>query len=388
MLKRKKIFILSLMVILMSSIILCAGHFLLNRTSPQAVSKITPTHTTDVSAKKMEKNEEQPVLYKHVSMEYKGNRQEINILEIDVSNPGVRVKPVLSYDNVFGFEKLSLMAERNDAFAAVNAGFFHAYGQPGGMVVIDGKLISNSTGEYPVLTIDQGKALLKRVNMKLYLQYGDNKITVNDVNVSSKRGKAILYTPFYGTTNRAESGNISVVIENNVVKRIEKRTKETDIPEQGMVLTWYPPYPYQPDHFPLKVGDVVKFGYDLGLSVDAQAYECGGWIVKNRKIVMGQWNPWVGVMTNQDPRTMVGIKNDGKVVFITVDGRQPGYSTGFTGREMGEFLLDYGIENAAMLDGGASTEMIVKSKMVNKPSFKGEERPLAGGFVIQYLPSR
>ena len=70
------------------------------------------------------------------------------------------------------------------------------------------------------------------------------------------------------------------------------------------------------------------------------------------------------------------------VILMTIDGRQPGYSIGMTGKELGNFILSYGINNAAMLDGGASTEMIVKGKIVNKPSGEGRERPVGGGIVL------
>jgi exopolysaccharide biosynthesis protein len=93
-------------------------------------------------------------------------------------------------------------------------------------------------------------------------------------------------------------------------------------------------------------------------------------------------------MTNHDPRTIVGIKNDGNVVFITIDGRQPGFSIGMTGKELGAFILSYGINNAAMLDGGASTEMIVQGKIVNRLSAGGQERPVGGGIVVQLTSNK
>jgi exopolysaccharide biosynthesis protein len=90
----------------------------------------------------------------------------------------------------------------------------------------------------------------------------------------------------------------------------------------------------------------------------------------------------VGVMTNRDPRTAVGIKEDGTVILFVVDGRQPGFSAGFTGKELAEYLIGCGVRDAAMLDGGASTEMLVEGRLVSRPSHKGEERPLAGGILI------
>jgi exopolysaccharide biosynthesis protein len=45
-------------------------------------------------------------------------------------------------------------------------------------------------------------------------------------------------------------------------------------------------------------------------------------------------------------------------------------------------MISLGTVSAAMLDGGASTEMIFDGKMVNRPSFKGEERPIGGGILV------
>jgi exopolysaccharide biosynthesis protein len=137
-----------------------------------------------------------------------------------------------------------------------------------------------------------------------------------------------------------------------------------------------------PVTLPFKKGDAVKLVHEPGLPSDLQAYECGNWLVKDGVPVVRDKDEWVGVMTNHDPRTAVGIKQDGSVVLFTVDGRQPGYSAGMTGKELASYLVGLGIVNAAMLDGGASTEMIVQGRIVNRPSFKGQERPLAGGLIV------
>jgi len=89
------------------------------------------------------------------------------------------------------------------------------------------------------------------------------------------------------------------------------------------------------------------------------------------------------VMTNWDPRTAIGLKDEDTVVLFTVDGRQPGYSAGLTGAELADVLLKYGVKDAAMLDGGASTEMIIEGKIANRPSFKGQERPLGGAIAVR-----
>ena len=81
------------------------------------------------------------------------------------------------------------------------------------------------------------------------------------------------------------------------------------------------------------------------------------------------------------PRSAVVIKDESTLVFIVVDGRQPGYSTGVTGKQLADILISAGVTEAALLDGGASSEMIVNGEIVNKPS-AGKERLIAAAFVI------
>lgn len=353
-------------------------------------------------------NIEDLIVHKTINSKINGLEQVINILEIDISTDKVKVKPVLSHGSVYGFELLSEMAERHKAYAAINAGFFYEYGEPSGMVVTDGEIITVSTGQYPIFTISNGKAELQQFETELYLRgekvsNDDNEkklqtkksndlsgsfLKLDKINVEGKPGEWILYTRRYGTDNRVKQDNITIIIENNIIKEIIESEKETRIPKEGMLVTYIKQSgkdsaSLNEAAIPFTKGEKVKFEYRPYLEIDGQAYECGSWIIRDREIVIGEKDPWVGVLTNRDPRTAIGIKENGEVVLITVDGRQPGYSYGFTARELGEFLMEYGVKDAAMLDGGASTEMIINGEIVNRPSFRASERPLAGAIIVE-----
>jgi exopolysaccharide biosynthesis protein len=77
---------------------------------------------------------------------------------------------------------------------------------------------------------------------------------------------------------------------------------------------------------------------------------------------------------NSAPRTAVGIKADGTVIFYTVDGRQTGYSKGLTFNELADRLLELGCVEAGALDGGGSTNIQARLagqdtyKLINSPS--------------------
>lgn len=335
-----------------------------------------------------------PVKYIHRSETIKGLKQEINILEINPGVEGVRIRPVLSHDLYYGFEKLSEMAARKKAYAAVNSGFFYDFGLPSGMVVIDGELISASSGRYPVFVVEDGKALLKEIRSELAVEYeggreakGGIRITSGHIqahrfNFPAEGKQTVVYTPVYGKTNRAGERNITATIINGVVTKVADYNGEADIPAEGMLVSFFDAEKYAGIEAPLRVGDKVKLLHRPEITGAADAYECGSWLVRDGEPVAPLTDPWVGVMTNRDPRTAIGIREDGTVILLTVDGRQPGYSAGFTAEELAEYLIGCGAKEAAMLDGGASTEMIVEGRLVSRPSFKGEERPLGGGIVV------
>lgn len=81
------------------------------------------------------------------------------------------------------------------------------------------------------------------------------------------------------------------------------------------------------------------------------------------------------------PRSAFGRVSANHYVFIAVDGRQPGYSIGFTTTELANVFKDLGCTVAYNLDGGGSTTMYFNGVVVNKPS-GGSERGTSDIFYI------
>ncbi len=392
--KVKKRIILFL-IILLPLMILCAGLFLFNakkRTAPEVSEATAPAETAEHAETHVPAQPwVNPVEYIHRSETINGLKQEINILEINMNASGVKIQPVLSHDLIYGFELLSEMASRKNAYAAVNGGFFRDFGLPSGMVVIDGELISISTGQYPVFVIEKGRAEFREITGKLTVEFirGDAQeeaaaatLEVHNINFPAKGKQTVVYTPAYGRSNRAEAGNITATVENGVVVKIADYTQEAVIPKNGMLISFFDTKRYAGVELPIRVGDSVRLVHEPDMTGDVMAYECGSWLVRDGVAVVKDKDAWVGVLTNRDPRTAIGIKEDGTVLLITVDGRQPGYSAGFTGKELAEYLIKCEARDAAMLDGGASTQMLLEGRLVSRPSHKGEERPLAGGILV------
>ncbi|WP_373692328.1 phosphodiester glycosidase family protein [Cohnella silvisoli] len=115
---------------------------------------------------------------------------------------------------------------------------------------------------------------------------------------------------------------------------------------------------------------------DLGIS---EAVSFSPRIIVNGKGLIPNRSEGWGVA----PRTVMGQREDGSILFLMIDGRQPGYSIGATLYDAQEILLEHGAVIAANLDGGSSTVLVdEKGEIVNKPSSSSGERYLPTGFLV------
>lgn len=81
------------------------------------------------------------------------------------------------------------------------------------------------------------------------------------------------------------------------------------------------------------------------------------------------------------PRTAIGQKEDGSVLFLVIDGRSI-KSFGATLKEIQDIMLKYGAVNAANLDGGSSATMFYDGKVINTPSDALGERSVPSVFMV------
>lgn len=110
------------------------------------------------------------------------------------------------------------------------------------------------------------------------------------------------------------------------------------------------------------------------------AVEFGPFLIVNGKSSFINGNGGYGV----HPRTAIAQRKDGIVLFLVIDGRSL-KSKGADMNDLVKILLRYHAYNAANLDGGNSSVMVVNDKIINHPfnwSNREETRPIASGFVV------
>ncbi len=86
----------------------------------------------------------------------------------------------------------------------------------------------------------------------------------------------------------------------------------------------------------------------------------------------------------QAPRTVIGQRADGIVLFLVIDGRQVG-SVGADMNDLTRLMLRYGAINAANLDGGTSSAMELKGQIITNPrngAFAAKTRPVPNAWML------
>ena len=82
------------------------------------------------------------------------------------------------------------------------------------------------------------------------------------------------------------------------------------------------------------------------------------------------------------PRTAIGYYAPGHYCLLVIDGRNKDHSRGATLEETAQILAELGCRSAYNLDGGASSVMVWKDKIVNLPS---HDRAVTDMIVLQEL---
>jgi len=110
----------------------------------------------------------------------------------------------------------------------------------------------------------------------------------------------------------------------------------------------------------------------------------GPLLISNTKF---QKLPNMKFSNKRHPRTCIGITKN-SIIFIAIDGRSK-QAAGMSLNEVQKYLYSLGCTDAINLDGGGSTTMWTKNNgIINTPSDKKGERPVANALLILELHSQ
>ena len=332
--------------------------------------------------------------------------------------PNGNVKPIVTYGDaltdVSAMSRAVNYLESNGyrVVCGINGDFFNTKnGLPVGLVVTDGKLRTSDAGYYAIGFRADGSAILGKPALKIHADFGykiyeesgygtqvvRDIAAVNKARVST--GGIYLFTRDFNashTTGNTEAGldavctitSGSLSIGGTVKMRVEKvleTSKATPVGNNQIVLS----VNLKSNEYWQKAFRFLPVGSEITLTVTAdneqwntvqQGIGALYLLAENGRIVNK-------TQTSQGPRTAVGQKPDGTLIFYTIDGRISGHSIGATLYQTAERLLELGCTTVLGLDGGGSTTISVtmpdskKSVTINKPS-EGTERAVSNKIFL------
>ncbi len=281
----------------------------------------------------------------------------------------------------------------------INGDFYHLdNGVPLGLVIRDGKVISNNSASSNAIGFKQDGSVVigsPQVEIKGVLDNGD---TFNIAHLNKAQGEwgPYMYTSEYGTTTGSTEPSIEAVIEINAgdttpgnlmlgtVTAVKTDTKSTPIGKNQIVLSARTGKYGASTIAQLKVGSVIGITLSINDPNWTGVKEAIGG--SNILISKGQINSTLS-STNLNPTTAIGVKANGEVVLLEVDGRNDALSVGMSSMDAAKFLQEQGCVDAIQLDGGGSSTIAarmpgsISPSVLNKPS-DGSERANSNAIIL------
>jgi len=286
------------------------------------------------------------------------------------ANPDV-YPVVISGSKVCNIGKFSSMADLLErqgkhVVAGINGDYYVvATGMPLGIVVENGVLRSSDAGHWGLGFRADGTAVIGKPEVGLKLNIRGNDYWINGFNKVRVPGSASVLTEDFSTNTKSSGKGIDVICTMSgtpalggqvslTVESVEETIGSISIPSGKAVLSIDAGTPegFQQEVLSLTAGDVFTLDIVCPEGWEGVTQAIGSLY---KLVTGGQVES--GLEAGANPRSAVGLKADGTLVFYTMDGRKSGHSVGATMTQIAQRMVELGCVDALIMDGGGSTSM-------------------------------
>jgi exopolysaccharide biosynthesis protein len=343
----------------------------------------------------------------------------INMLRIDLSK--ARLRLVHAMDEAVGLETVSSLAARHGALAAINSGYFRTTGtyrgDSVGIEVLDGKILSESNNVRAAIGLIEKNGIQELIfghvkfdgqvvtsvwhgparEFTRKMRVPQTKHTINGLNRPRADNELIVFTPEFHRTTLTEPNGLELIVRRGRVVESRDLKGSSLIPFDGFVISALgTARNWALKNLPL--GARVQLNLNLSPVETAQTDSWkkatsviggGPQLIKDGQVEITNAAEKIlpSFVSEGHPRTAIARLRSGQILLLTVDGRQPGESIGMSLTMLADLLLEFGAVEAINLDGGGSTAMVIRNKLVNKPSDATGERPVSDAILVYPLDS-
>ena len=288
---------------------------------------------------------------------------------------------------------LSQMCRVNDTpILAVNAGYFawtgRLRGRPIGTLVVDGELanapylrrttIGWSRNNVPIFGYPAW-------SQRIMLPFSQSA-TLDRINSFSRDTTIAVFTSLYGIPTPSPGiATTEIFIKDG--RCVGKAHGGTIINRGDVILAAYGPRalllnninPGDPINVSLRLTSAEGDFNDWGSVTNA--IQGGPMLVTNGQVNIRPEGFDNNFVNHRHPRTAVGVDYNGNWLLFVGGGRNGTHSIGYTLNDVALIMQQLGAEHVLNLDGGGSTEMLVRGQLFNWPS-EGRERPISTAIGI------
>lgn len=300
---------------------------------------------------------------------YNGRPVRINLIELSTDvNSDLQVTPAIASKTLSSKTKITEIAQREHAIAAINGGYFKPQtGVPLGTLMIDKKIYTGPIYDRVALGIFDKSYGMARVQLNANLNTNAGVIKIDNINQPRMLStNAIVYTSDWGKVS-PPCPQYGKAIAVSGGKLIAQSYGQLEIPQDGFVVV-------APEKVLNTINKAKDFELDIKMNPDWEGVNHiisgGPYLVKNGEVYVDMTAQKLSAIGGRNPRTAIGYTRDNHLIMLTADGRE-GASVGLTLMELAGLMKEFGCVNAMNLDGGGSTVMYVGGSVVNKPAVQG-----------------
>ena len=327
---------------------------------------------------KQEKVLAKGVTYTYIQDEMNGTQIQACLLSV-APKAKFELRPFSAAGVYNGRGYLSREAARRKLKAAVNASYFDSDGWVIGVTKDKGNFMSvNSTPRSAYVDNGKSRFIVKDVAYNGVLRFKGGELAIKGMNRARIAEDVVLFNEYYGKSTKTNQWGREIKIRDGKVIAVSNKGNMTIEPGTVVVSAHGLANKYLLRG--IAVGDEVNLVQELNVpTANESSIVVGGGplILEAGKVNVRSKEEQIArdIAIGRAPRTAIGLKQDGTVLVLVVDGRSTN-SKGLTLQELATYFLRLGARDAVNLDGGGSSVMVINGEIVNKPS-DGWERPVS-----------
>ena len=323
------------------------------------------------------------VTYTYLQDEMNGRQIQAYLVSME---PGARYQllPFSAAGAYNGRGKVSQFALQNKLIAAINASYFDTDGWVIGCIKNQGRMMAMDDEPRSGYVLKNGNPdIVQDINYYGTLDLSNGQhLVLKGMNRARISDDLVLYNSFFAPSTKTNQWGREIKIVNNRVTGISTAGNMVITPGSSVISGHGASAAALAQ---LRVGDRVTISETLGNSAAdaAETVVSGGPLLVEHgrvQVRVAEEKIPADIAKGRAPRTALGIKKDGTLLMVVVDGRSNN-SAGLTLTELATYMLRLGAREAVNFDGGGSSVMAINGQVVNKPS-DGTERTVSVGLGL------